>query len=633
MSFDPALSEPSTPAEFGEATPQTCLRVVRAAATLAAAADDAALDAFCRSSTRSMACLETVMHATHREAVEAERYAALAEEWDADPSMPDRALRRCATEAVTHALAAQREAGVELTALALRGELERALTPQERAERESAQRKQEAEEEAAERAATGMDQENRHLAAMNGYLAESVVPELGWTAGHVRVLEAAVTGRLYVRDGQVRRAPADGGFSGGRRVSKDRTQALYAARFLTARAIDGVRVLTPTPMGQVALELARLYPQGLHKSDKAAYEARYARVAKRHMSMDDKKAAARRLPALDRWRMARYRRPVTLVEQEARAARDAAGQWEDEGGYCPGVDTPSPEPGRRTETGPKPEAQQAGEQQNAPTTAPARPLARSTAAFVLLPTGRRFRRPRVLDLFCCAGGAAMGYWLAGFDVVGVDIVPRPNYPFAFILGDALEVMREICQEFNLVHASPPCQAHTTLTKGTNKGRTYVDLIPQMREVCEWFGVDWVIENVVGADIRRDLSLCGEMFGLGVIRHRDFETGWLGTPGPEQPRHLKHRGPVRGWRHGVWRDGPYIAAYGKGGGKGTVAEMQKAMGITWTDVHEELTEAIPPAYTRYIGQQFITTGELGAAHLPDPAARLAALDRSGLALAS
>ncbi|MFD5728420.1 DNA methylase [Streptomyces sp. NPDC058368] len=243
------------------------------------------------------------------------------------------------------------------------------------------------------------------------------------------------------------------------------------------------------------------------------------------------------------------------------------------------------------------------------------------------------RRPRVLDLFCCSGGAAMGYWLAGFDVVGVDIVPRPRYPFEFIQGDALDVMRELGQEFNLVHASPPCQAHTALTKGTNRGRTYIDLIPQMRKLCLWFGVDWVIENVPGADIRRDLSLCGAMFGLGVIRHRDFETGWLGTPGPEQPRHLKHRGPVRGWRHGVWRDGPYIAAYGKGGGKGTVTEMQKAMRITWTDVHEELTEAIPPAYTEYIGRQFITTGELGAAYLPDPAARLAALTRTGLDLAT
>ncbi|MFG2567165.1 hypothetical protein ACGFR6_17175 [Streptomyces sp. NPDC048567] len=90
MSFDPALNKPPTPAEFGEATPQTCLCVARAAATLAATADDAALDAFCRSSTRSMARLEAVMHATHREAVEAERYAALAEEWDADPGMPAR---------------------------------------------------------------------------------------------------------------------------------------------------------------------------------------------------------------------------------------------------------------------------------------------------------------------------------------------------------------------------------------------------------------------------------------------------------------------------------------------------------------------------------------------------------------
>lgn len=236
------------------------------------------------------------------------------------------------------------------------------------------------------------------------------------------------------------------------------------------------------------------------------------------------------------------------------------------------------------------------------------------------------RRPRVLDLFCCAGGAGMGYWRAGFDVVGVDIQPRPNYPFRFIEGNALDAMREMCQEFHLVHASPPCQPGCTLTKGTNRGREYADFIPQMRELCLWYGVPWVIENVTGADIRKDLTLCGEMFGLGVIRHRHFEIGCLGGWPIEQPVHLKHRGPVRGWRHGVYRDGPYIAAYGKGGGKGSVAEMQQAMDITWTDVHEELTEAIPPAYTAYIGRQFITTGEWGAAFIPDPEVRVAMLRR-------
>jgi DNA (cytosine-5)-methyltransferase 1 len=180
-----------------------------------------------------------------------------------------------------------------------------------------------------------------------------------------------------------------------------------------------------------------------------------------------------------------------------------------------------------------------------------------------------------------------------------------------------------------VNASPPCQSHTTLTKGTNRGRAYSDFLAEMRELCLWYGVDWVIENVVSAPMRADLTLCGEMFSLGVIRHRQFELGWVGSPLPQQPAHPRHRGPVRGWRHGVWRDGPYIAAYGKGGGKGTVPEMQQAMGITWTDVHKELTEAIPPAYTRWIGEQFIRSG-WGAAYEPNPAARVRLLGRPSIA---
>lgn len=235
------------------------------------------------------------------------------------------------------------------------------------------------------------------------------------------------------------------------------------------------------------------------------------------------------------------------------------------------------------------------------------------------------RRPKVLDLFCGAGGAGMGYWRAGFDVVGVDIVPRPSYPFRLIEGDALDAFKEMAQEFNLVHLSPPCQASCALTKGTNKGRTYLDLIPAVRQLCEWYGVPYVIENVQGSVLRRDLTLCGEMFGLQVIRHRYFEVGLYWRPVPAV--HRPHRGPVRGWRHGVYRDGPYVAAYGKGGGKAGVTEMQHAMDITWTSDHAELTEAIPPAYTRYIGEEFVTTGEWGAAFEPSPTARLQRLART------
>jgi hypothetical protein len=294
--------------EPGEPTAQTCLRVARQAAELAVAAADEAMNAVCRSRSGSTARLEEVMHAAGTESVEAERYAALAEEWAVDPDMPERSLHYCASRAVDHAVRAQDAAGVEVTAAALRTELERKLTPQEHAERESERRREEAEREAADRAATGMDSDNRHLAAMNAYLAKDAVPALGWTAGHVRALEAAETGRLYWRDGQARHAAEHGVWSGGRRISRERTQDLHAARFLTAvRAADGARVLVLTPAGQVALELARLYPQGLYESDRAAYEARYARVAKRHKRMDDKKAAARRLPALEDGAVRRYR--------------------------------------------------------------------------------------------------------------------------------------------------------------------------------------------------------------------------------------------------------------------------------------------------------------------------------------
>ncbi|WP_063042283.1 MULTISPECIES: DNA cytosine methyltransferase [Nocardia] len=214
--------------------------------------------------------------------------------------------------------------------------------------------------------------------------------------------------------------------------------------------------------------------------------------------------------------------------------------------------------------------------------------------------------PRLLDAFCCSGAASVGYNRSGFDeIVGVDIVGQPRYQFDFVQGDAIEFIRRYGHEFDFIHASPPCQASTTLTKGTNKkrnteiGREHPQLIPQTREALEATGRPYVIENVSSAPIRRDLMLCGEMFGLAVIRHRIFELGGWSTPNPPHP---KHRGYVRGCRHKVWRDGPYFAVHGEGGGKGTVAEWQKAMGIDWTDVRKEIAEAIPPAYSQYIGER-------------------------------
>ncbi|QQM15269.1 DNA methyltransferase [Mycobacterium phage Pound] len=210
--------------------------------------------------------------------------------------------------------------------------------------------------------------------------------------------------------------------------------------------------------------------------------------------------------------------------------------------------------------------------------------------------------PRLLDLFSGAGGAGMGYHRAGFEVVGVDINPQPNYPFEFHQGDAIEYATAHMHEFDAIHASPPCQSQTALTKGTNKAKRdlYPNLIPQTRDLLARFDGPTVIENVQGSEVRPDLILCGEMFGLGVIRHRHFE---LNVPIPTI-KHVKHRGRVAGCRHGKWYDGPYFAVYGDGGGKGSVEQWQRAMGIDWTDVRKEIAEAIPPAYSEYIGKYLI-----------------------------
>lgn len=206
----------------------------------------------------------------------------------------------------------------------------------------------------------------------------------------------------------------------------------------------------------------------------------------------------------------------------------------------------------------------------------------------------------VLDVCCCAGGAAKGYADEGATVTGVDVSEQPNYPFTFVRADGVQYIKDHGHEFDFIHVSPPCQAKCSLTLGTNAGMAdrYVDLYDVFRDAVYESGKPGAIENPRS---RPDMLLCGEMFGLGVLRHRKIELVNWAAPKPE---HVKHRGRVRGYRHGVWHDGPYIAAYGNGGGKGSVKEMQDAMGIHWTDVRHELTEAIPPAYTAYIARAFL-----------------------------
>lgn len=216
-------------------------------------------------------------------------------------------------------------------------------------------------------------------------------------------------------------------------------------------------------------------------------------------------------------------------------------------------------------------------------------------------------RPPLLDSFCGAGAASMGYHRAGFEVWGSDIFPQPDYPFPerFVQVDALEYLFYNGGKFVAHHGGPPCQASGALGKGTNAakgwGSVHFDLIDDTRTVLTDWGKPFVIENVSGADMRKDVTLCGEMFRLEVIRHRHFELGYWSMP--PQP-HVPHRGRVKGVRHGTYYDGPYFAVYGEGGYKGTVAEWQRAMGIDWTADRRAIAEAIPPAYTDLIGRRLL-----------------------------
>lgn len=206
-------------------------------------------------------------------------------------------------------------------------------------------------------------------------------------------------------------------------------------------------------------------------------------------------------------------------------------------------------------------------------------------------------KPRLLDLFCGAGGASMGYHRAGFEVVGVDIDPQPYYPFEFYRRDAMTFPLD---GFDAIHASPPCQSYSTMSN--RHGSKQLELIPPVRERMMDTGLPYVIENVEGAKphMVEAFRLTGEMFGLRTHRARYFETNVLMLI-PNTPRRQKNAVAIYGKNDNrrLWtrKDGTELRV------ASSLEEAQEAMGMDWADWHGT-KEAIPPAYTEFIGRQLI-----------------------------
>jgi DNA (cytosine-5)-methyltransferase 1 len=212
--------------------------------------------------------------------------------------------------------------------------------------------------------------------------------------------------------------------------------------------------------------------------------------------------------------------------------------------------------------------------------------------------------PRLLDLFCGAGGAAMGYHRAGFDeIVGVDNRPQARYPFEFIQADALEYVSEHGDEFDAVHASPPCQAFSQAVKKVNRGG-HPNLIPATRAAFTVLGMPYVIENVPTSidHLREPVTLCGSSFGLPVRRHRLFESNvWVWGVQCSHKEYPRKYAPA-------WNRTNLLRVLSLSGGyqqrQASIEEHRAAMGIDWDMNIQELSQSFPPAYTEHIGHTLI-----------------------------
>ncbi len=207
---------------------------------------------------------------------------------------------------------------------------------------------------------------------------------------------------------------------------------------------------------------------------------------------------------------------------------------------------------------------------------------------------------KLLDLYCGVGGASAGYYKAGFDVTGIDLKHGRRYPYKYIKGDVLLYLQDLdfLRSFDIIHASPPCQTHSItqhLRNAQGKSTSKLDLIPQTRAALIASGKPYVIENVPGSPLINPIQLCGSSFGLQVRRHRLFESN------------MKLTGSVCDHK----AQGRPVGVYGslndqipKGGKTATtIDEGRDAMGMPWA-IWTELVEAIPPAYSEYIGKQII-----------------------------
>lgn len=218
----------------------------------------------------------------------------------------------------------------------------------------------------------------------------------------------------------------------------------------------------------------------------------------------------------------------------------------------------------------------------------------------------------MLDLFCGAGGATKGYKNAGFKVLGIDIKPQPRYVGDFFIQmNALDCDYEFLSIFDIIHASPPCQAYSKASAIARKrGKIYPDLIPQTRQLLAAASKPYVMENVESAPIRADICLDGTMFDLGVIRRRLFESNIPNMP--RYPKPSKIEGSVL--------DGDYVTVAGKGGGSGLKVDWARAMGIDWM-LKYELKESIPPAFTEWIAKEALLILEPGTNLLPIAASNI------------
>lgn len=216
-------------------------------------------------------------------------------------------------------------------------------------------------------------------------------------------------------------------------------------------------------------------------------------------------------------------------------------------------------------------------------------------------------KPRLLDLFCGAGGCTKGYQDAGFHVTGVDLVASPNYcGDEFIQADVLDLLAyRIRDNFDAVVASPPCQGYSSKTRDHSKHRR---LIVPTRRLLIQTGLPYVVENVEGARtyLLEPVRLCGSSFGLDVRRHRYFEANWplVGKP----CAHRLQTPRFRVYDHGKWYLSSTVPVFGTGGGKAR-EHWAKAMGVDWMSA-AELAEAVPPAYTKHIGEQLLAAVSVG-----------------------